>query len=186
MTEPELRFAGTLESFFYERVGGAQERRSSQLPAEVEAYVVHLLADHVRRTNIAGRSSGPLALQFLAAREQQGVRRAPALRAVGDRALFIAGVVPHSVDRSPVDLHYIRAIGAAAYRQIAEPAVFHSLAASFSAAAEVISEATDDCGDSDILGLYERWQKYGDFRDERRLAAAGVVLVRGRRGDIMQ
>src|SRR5690606_36676238 len=100
--------------------------------------------------------------------------------------LFIAGVVPHSIDRGPVDLHYVRSIGAAAYRQIAEPAVFHSLAASFNAAAEVISDATDDCGEGDILGLYERWQKYGDIRDEKRLGAAGVVLVRGRRGDLMQ
>lgn len=186
MTAPELRFAGTIESFFYERARGAQERRSSQLPAEVEAYVVHMLADHVRRTGISGRSSGPLALQYLAAREQQGARRAQALRAVGDRALFIAGVVPHSIDRGPVDLRYVSSIGAAAYRQIAEPTVFHTLAASFEAAAEVISEATDDCGDSDILGLYERWQKYGDVRDERRLGAAGVVLVRGRRGDLLQ
>lgn len=185
MPETELRFAGTLESFFYERVGGVQERRSSQLPTEVEAYVVHMLADHVRRTSVTGRTSGPLALQYLAAREQEGARRAQALRAVGDRALFIAGVVPHSVDRTPVDLRYVRSIGTAAYRQIPER-VFRTLADTFEAAAEVISEATDSCGDDDLLGLYERWKKYGDVRDERRLGAAGVVLVRGRRGDVVQ
>lgn len=186
MPGSELRFAGTLESFFYERVGGVQERRSSHLPTEVEAYVVHMLADHVRRTSVTGRTSGPLALQYLAAREQQGARRALALRAVGDRALFIAGVVPHSVDRSSVDLRYVRSIGTAAYRQIREPVVFHTLADTFEAAAEVISEATDSCGDDDLLALYERWKKYGDVRDERRLGAAGVVLVRGRRGDVVQ
>ncbi|MBZ5712335.1 hypothetical protein [Nannocystis pusilla] len=183
MPEPELRFAGTLESFFYERV--AQGKTGSSLPAEVGAYVVHMLADHVRRTSVAGRTSGPLALQYLAAREQQGARRAQALRAVGDRALFIAGVVPHSVDRGPVDLRYVRSIGTSAYRQIDEPRVFHVLAATFEAAAEAISEATDSCPEGDLLGLYERWQKYGDPRDEQRLGAAGVVLVRGRRSDDM-
>jgi hypothetical protein len=184
MSEPELRFAGTLESFFYERV--AQGKTGSALPAEVGAYVVHMLADHVRRTSVAGRTAGPLALQYLAAREQQGTRRTQALRAVGDRALFIAGVVPHSVDRSPVNLRYVRSIGTSAYRQIDEPRVFHVLAATFEAAAEAISEATDSCPDGDLLGLYERWKKYGDPRDEKRLGAAGVVLVRGRRGDVMQ
>jgi hypothetical protein len=186
MPGSELRFEGTLESFFYERVGGAQGRRSSQLPPEVEAYLVRMLADHVRRTSVTGRSSGPLALQYLAAREQQGSRRAQALRAVGDRALFIAGVVPHSIDRTPVDLGYVRSIGSSAYRQIREPAVFHRLADTFEVAAEVISEATDSCGEGDLLGLYERWKKYGDVRDEQRLRAAGVVVVRGRRDDEMQ
>lgn len=186
MPEPELRFAGTLESFFYERVDGVQKRRSHKLAAEVEAYVVHLLADHARRTSIAGRTSGPLALQYLAAREQRGAMRTQALRAVGDRALFIAGVVPHSVDRTPVNLRYVRSIGESAYGQISDPPVFHTLAETFEAAAEVISEATDGVGEHDLLGLYDRWKKYGDVRDQQRLVAAGVVLVRGKRSDDVQ
>ena len=186
MPEPELRFAGTLESFFYERVDGVQKRRSHKLAAEVEAYVVHLLADHARRTSIAGRTSGPLALQYLAAREQRGTMRTQALRAVGDRALFIAGVVPHSVDRTPVSLRYVRSIGESAYGQISDPPVFHTLAETFEAAAEVISAATDGVGEHDLLGLYDRWKKYGDVRDQQRLVAAGVVLVRGKRTDDVQ
>jgi len=186
MSESELSFAANLESFFYEQVGDAEERTGTQLPAEVEAYVVHLLADHVRRTSVAGRTSGPLALQYLAAREQQGAFRAQALRAVGDRALFIAGVVPHSLDRTPVNLRYVRAIGENAYRQISDSgarAVFHTLAETFEAAAEVIGEATDTRGESDrdLLGLFERWKRYGEARDARRLVAAGVVLIRARK-----
>jgi hypothetical protein len=181
MPEPELRFAGTLESFFYERVGEARERTSTSLPADVEAYVVHLLADHVRRTSVAGRTSGPLALQYLAAREQKGSMRTSALRAVGDRALFIAGVVPHSIDRTPVNLRYVRSIGTSAYGQIPDPSVFRGLADAFEAAAEVIGEATDAVGEHDLLGLYDRWKKYGDARDQQRLVAAGIVLV-GRGG----
>ncbi len=184
MPEPELRFEGNLESFFYERVDGVQKRRSRRLVAEVEAYVVHLLADHARRTSVAGRTSGPLALQFLAAREQRGALRAQALRAVGDRALFIAGVVPHSIDRTPVNLRYVRSIGESAYRQISDPPVFHALAETFEVAAEVISEATDTCGEHDLLGLYDRWKRYGDVRDQQRLVAAGVVLAPGRRDDV--
>ena len=82
----------TLESFFYEQIGTAQERAGTELPEEIEAYVVYLLADYARRTGVAGRRSKALALEFLAA--LAGPRSS--LRELGDRALFIAGVVPRS------------------------------------------------------------------------------------------
>ena len=173
---------GSLEAFFFAQVGDAQARTGANLPREVEAYVVHLLADSVRRPALAGRRTGPLALDYLSARAAEGTLRTQALRQVGDRALFIAGVVPHSLDRSAVDLRYVRSLGSDAYRQISDGhgplAVFNTLADRFETAAEVISEATDPRGeaDRDLLGLYERWRRYGESRDARRLVAAGVVL----------
>ena len=165
MSQAKLTMEGSLEAFFFTQVGEAQARAGASLPQDVEAYVVHLLAAHLRKPAVAGRRTGPLALQYLAARAQEGSARAQALRQVGDRALFIAGVVPHSLDRTP---------GHGAL------AVFHELADHFEKAAEVISEATDGRGDGDrdLLGLYERWRRYGETRDARRLVAAGVVLGR--------
>lgn len=180
----KLALDGSLEAFFFDQVGEAQSRAGASLPREVEAYVVHLLADFVHKPAVAGRRSGPLALQYLAARAQAGSARAQALRQVGDRALFIAGVVPHSLDRTPVNLRYVQSLGSTAYRQVSEGhgalAVFPALADHFEAASEVISEATDGRGegDRDLLGLYERWRRYGEGRDARRLLAAGVVLDR--------
>jgi hypothetical protein len=112
----ELAFDGTLESFFFEQLEQAQESQGSgrKLGAEIEAYLVHMLAAHARRPNVAGRTSPALATQFLAAREQG----ASALREVGDRALYIAGVVPRSLDRTPVNVNYVVGIGEAAYREI--------------------------------------------------------------------
>lgn len=182
MTRASLAVEGSLEAFFFAQVGDAQTRTGATLPREVEAYVVYLLADCARKPALAGRRSGPLALQYLSARAAEGSARALALRQVGDRALFIAGVVPHSLDRTAVDLRYVRSLGSTAYRQISDGhgalAVFCSLADRFEAAAEVISEATDPRGeaDRDLLGLYERWRRYGEARDARRLIAAGVVL----------
>lgn len=177
-----MALEGSLEAFFFSQVGDAQTRTGASLPREVEAYVVHLLADCVRRPALASRRSEPLALQYLSARSAPGTLRAHALRQVGDRALFIAGVVPHSLDRTAVDLRYVRSLGSDAYRQISDGtgplAVFNNLADRFEAAAEVISEATDPRGeaDRDLLGLYERWRRYGETRDARRLIAAGVRL----------
>lgn len=182
MAHGSLAVEGSLEAFFFSQVGDAQTRTGATLPREVEAYVVHLLADCARKPALAGRRSGPLALQYLSARAAAGSARAQALREVGDRALFIAGVVPHSLDRTAVDLRYVRSLGSTAYRQISDGhgalAVFHVLADRFEAAAEVISEATDPRGeaDRDLLELYERWRRYGEARDARRLVAAGVVL----------
>jgi len=180
----KLALDGSLEAFFFDQVGEAQTRSGATLPPEVEAYVVHLLAAFVGKTAELGRRSGPLALQYLAARAEAGSARAQALRVLGDRALFIAGVVPHSLDRTPVNLRYVASLGASAYREVSDGrgalAVFHTLADRFEDAAEVISEATDGRGegDRDLLGLYDRWRRHGEARDARRLRAAGIVLGR--------
>ncbi|MCB9700301.1 MAG: hypothetical protein H6711_00250 [Myxococcales bacterium] len=185
-----LEIAGSLAAFFYEEIQEAQERAGAELSEEIEAYVVHLLADFVRRTGVAGRRSPPLALQYLSARGQSGTARAFALREVGDRALFIAGAVPRSLDRTPVNVRYVRSIGESAYRGIAERgalAVFEELADAFEDVSQVIGEVVDVDGEAprDLLGLYERWRRHGDPRDARRLVGAGVLLD-ARGSDVVQ
>ncbi len=183
----ELTFEGTLESYFYEQIGSAQERSGTELSDSIEAYVVHLLAHFARRTGLAGRRSKALALQLLAAtsRERSGSARSLALREVGDRALFISGVVPRSMDRSPVNLRYVRSIGQSAYHQLAEGhrqlEVFHDLATRFEEVSSVIGDTVElpesqSGRGASLMELYERWRRHGCSRDERRLIAAGVLL----------
>lgn len=187
---------GTLESFFFEEIERAQERCGQSLSDEVEAYVVGLLARFTRRTQVAGRRSEALALDYLRARgEPSSTARAQALRGVGDRALYISGVVPRSVHRSAVDVRYVRGIGEAAYREVVDGqggrhrgrqwggalAVLGELAATFEGVSEVIAEVVDlearaHAHANDLLGLYERWRRDGDPRDRRRLMQAGVRL----------
>jgi hypothetical protein len=179
---------GTLESFFFEEIERAQARCGHTLSDDVEAYVVGLLARFTQRTQVAGRRSEALALDYLRARGQTGSARAQALRGVGDRALYISGVVPRSVHRNAVDVRYVRGIGEAAYREVADQgrwggalAVLGELAAAFEGVSEVIAEVVDleargHGHESDLLGLYERWRRDGDPRDRRRLMQAGVLL----------
>lgn len=183
---------GTLESFFFEEIERAQERCGQSLSDEAEAYVVGLLARFTRRTQVAGRRSEALALDYLRARgEPSGAARAQALRGVGDRALYISGVAPRSVHRSAVDVRYVRGIGEAAYREVVDGqggrqwggalAVLGELAATFEGVSEVIAEVVDlearaHAHAHDLLGLYERWRRDGDPRDRRRLMQAGVLL----------
>lgn len=187
MTDAMAIHQGTLESFFFEEIERAQARSGHPLSDDVEAYVVGLLARFVRRTQVAGRRSEPLALDYLRARGQDGSARAQALRSVGDRALYISGVVPRSVHRNAVDVRYVRGIGEAAYREVAghgQPwggalAVLGELAETFEGVAEVIAEIVDleaRAPTKDLLGLYERWRRQGDPRDRKRLMQAGVLL----------
>ncbi len=66
-----IAYDGTLRSFFFEQLGCAQTNKGAELSDEVEAYVVNLLADYARRTDAAGRTSRPLATQFLHARSRK-------------------------------------------------------------------------------------------------------------------
>lgn len=173
----------TLESFFFEEIEQVQERTGKSLPPDVEAYVVSLLARYARRTGEAGRRSRPIALDYLDARGQSGAARAHALRGVGDRALYISGVVPRSLMRSPVNVRYIRGIGESAYREVGGSGalvVLRELADTFAEVADVIGEVVEleSKGDHapDLLALYERWRAHGDPRDAKLLIRAGVII----------
>ncbi|PRQ01049.1 hypothetical protein ENSA5_27310 [Enhygromyxa salina] len=174
----DLAFEGTLESFFFEQLRHARAGKRDTLGEDIEAYLVYMLAAHARRTNVAGRTSPALATEFLAAREH-GSR---ALREVGDRALYIAGVVPRSLDRGPVNVAYVSGIGEAAYRELhvrsARLQVFARLADRFREIVALLGRmiAADDGAEGDLLTVYERWRRTSDPRDAERLVAAGVLL----------
>lgn len=177
--EAGVEFDGTLESFFFERIGKSLAARGASLDPEVEAYAVHLLVSFAQRRRVAGRTAPPLALQYMRA-----VEAGPgALRDVGDRALSIAGIVPQSLSRSLVDVRYVRSIGTSAYRSVASRvpglAMFDGIAAQFENLELVLGDATsrDEVEhDGDLLGLYERWRRSRSQRDEVRLTQAGVLL----------
>jgi hypothetical protein len=183
-----LTYDGTLRSFFFEQVGCAQERHGRELSTDVEAYVVNLLADYARRTDAAGRQTKPLATQYLRAR-QTG---AQALREVGDRALYISGVVPQSLERSPVNVEYVQSIGRSAYADVST--LSHALTL-FAELADEFAKVTDLLGDvidvgqterpADLLALYERWRRHHRAADAKRLIEAGVLLDPDR-SDLLQ
>ena len=177
MHQVDLTFDGTLESFFYEQLEQVRKEDGDQrLERDLEAYLVHILAKHARRPQVAGRTSPALATQFLAARECGQ----SALRDVGDRALYIAGVIPRSLDRSPVGVEYIAGIGAAAYSELHARSrrldIFARLAERFRELVELLGRVVGVGESSDLLALYERWRKTSEPRDRRRLIAAGVLL----------
>jgi len=185
MSKPDLAFEGTLESFFYAQLEEACDEGGHELEEDVEAYVVHMLAAAARRPQVAGRTSEALATQFLAARHRGPV----ALRQVGDRALYIAGVVPRSLERSPVNVNYVAGIGEAAYGELYARKhrleVFARLADSFREIVGLLGRMLGEEPGDDLLALYERWRRDKDPAAAARLSRAGVLLDPGA-SDILQ
>ncbi|RMG98236.1 MAG: hypothetical protein D6705_06445 [Deltaproteobacteria bacterium] len=183
MTASIIDDATTLHAYFFEELERARQRTGRDVPDEVCAYVVHMMSEFATRTDVAGRTSAPLAIEFLDARQRTGNARRSALRAVGDRALYIAGVVPKSLDRRGIGVHYADAIGRTAYEEVAEPSgplsVFAKLARRFGEIAALIAEAVERAPSSmgdDLLAVYERWKAHGHEVDLRRLVRAGVLI----------
>lgn len=111
---------------------------------------------------------------------------------MGDRALYISGVVPRSMSRSPVGVGYVKGIGTSAYRAVTDGPtgghldVLRRIAAMFDDVADVIGDvANPAANDGGLLELYDRWRREGSDSDLRKLIAAGV-LIDPDRSDVVQ
>jgi hypothetical protein len=154
-------------------------------------YLVDLLTERVRIPPPADRDRGDptLAEGLLEARLLAGALRIRRLRAVGDRALFVAGFFGDSLARKLVDLDYFQEIGRSAYGDLSstfshDPAasswqlLFAELSQRFSDLTDVLAEVGDRSrrmGPSDLLRLYERYLRTGSRRDLERLMRIGGV-----------
>jgi hypothetical protein len=177
-----------------------EEARAETQPPPTElagAYLVDLLSERLRARG--GRAAEPtLAEAWLTARGAEGALRVERLRAVGDRALFVAGFFGESLTRKVVGIDYYRDIGQAAYGDLscwlarqATPSgdggwggLFGELADRFADCIELLATVSDRArvdGVGDVLHLYERWLATGSEQVRRRLARLGCVVGPGER-----
>lgn len=180
MGKSTVHVEGSLECYFYDQVESVEGSHFERIGDDVKAYLIKMLAGFTRRTSVSGRSAPPLGMQYLEALRSGS----PALREVGDRAQFIAGVMPKSVSGGAISLRYIVGIGKGAYAELAERhqniPVFSRLSEGFSLHCELLSEVVEDASrlnsDEGLLEIYHRWREHGEQRDKRKLMMAGVQL----------
>lgn len=156
------------------------------------AYLLELLDAAVTRPERAAPPSPAepsLAEALLLARLERDAVRISRLRALGDRALFVAGVFGERLGRSLVGVDYYGQIGRAAYADLSRSlpgtregrdwaALFRELAEDFLGLADVLAGVGDRTRaqrDVDLLRTYDRYLATGSERDRRRLARAGVT-----------
>ena len=98
---------------FYSIVKDGQSKHGYELPEEIEAYVVMLLACHIDRPNFLPQDS--FAESFLKINN-------PKLSAkeLGDTCLFLTGVFPSYGKRKGISRSYYQNIGSSSYSAAAE------------------------------------------------------------------
>ena len=159
--------------YFHERVIAAMRARRLEAAPETELYLVRLLTDALALDGAAlGHSLVDL---YAKALEAKGRARLRGWRALGDRALYLAGFFDEYLARRGLSRRYFVQMGGSAYRgasRLAERSehvgdrarapVFRDLGGRFVAFVDVsdaVREATAPRTDGDVLTLYERWRR---------------------------
>ena len=102
----------TYYTAFYNVVKDTQSSTGTELPHDIEAYVVGLLSSFVNRNDIPPDSA--FAEMFLK------IKTVVDAKQLGDTCLFVSGVFPNYKRRSGIDRRYYQGIGATSY-EIASP-----------------------------------------------------------------
>jgi len=193
----ELIVSSSVSQFFHERVRAAMSRQRLEARSTAVAYVVNLLAEHLRCEAIVAGAEGtalhtPLAQLLAEARAAPPDERVRRLRRLGDVALYVAGFFSEHLSGRLVDLDYYIAMGGGAYHSVAASlqaraardlgALYEELAEKFARFVDVfaqISEEARPATNADVLRLYERWQRTRSRWTAERLVEAGVVPMAG-------
>ncbi|MDZ7839669.1 MAG: hypothetical protein U5R46_02440 [Gammaproteobacteria bacterium] len=193
----EIVEAANVESFFHESVSDSISSQNLDVCDETVVYLTHLLTRYVRSDELfeqgeEGVQLKPLAVLYCNAAETRDLQaRRDYLRKLGDLALFISGWFAHNLERRRVGVRYYVQMGECAYEWLSEcrtatvrdrvfAQIFQDLAAHFSEMRDVISEihmSVETRTDSDLLGLYELWQRSGSVRAAEMLRSEGIDVV---------
>lgn len=183
-----------LREFFQTSVSSAVDNQSLEVSEATVRYVVELLVGFGRSERLFDRTDQgvhlrPLALLYFdAAQSPNPETRRRSLKRLGDVALFIAGVFSESLRRKPVDVDYYVSMGERAYGYLSEARptaqvnatladVFAELSTKFVDFVDVLNEVSEHTtvnNDTDLLRLYERWQRTGSRRIAERLRELGI------------
>lgn len=191
--------AANVEAFFHESVTDSVSNQNVDVCEETVVYITQLLAQYVRSERLFeededGVQLKPLAVLYCnAATARDEKARRDYLKQLGDLALFVSGWFSRNLERRRIGVRYYTQMGETAYECLSEYStprikdrvfarIFQDLAENFSELRDVISEihmSVDSRTDSDLLGLYEMWQRSGSTRAAELLRAEGIDVLPG-------
>lgn len=188
-----------LVDFFRQEVVAACTHVGVQMDEATEWYVVQLLCEQSHGNVETGEANRePLALRYSRAVAAPDAERVKLLRALGDRALYVAGFFAESVERSLVDVDYYVTMGARAYldlsgllhghRRASGPQqIYTRLGKGFARYVDVLNQVASHSrglsgNDADLLRLYERWVKTKSVRVKKMLEGRGLSVSDGDEG----
>lgn len=188
----------SLRAFFHQALRDAALTQRLCANDETMAYLTHLLTDYARSDRLFDRTADgvvrrPLADIYRQANEAQtDEERELCLQRLGDLALFVSGILPHSLQRSLVDVDYYIAMGASAYGYLSDGggrgarvrslrSVFAQLSRRFVDFVDLLSEAVEQgqaAHAPDLIRLHDLWARTGSRRLGRKLLEYGVMPQR--------
>lgn len=181
-----------LTEFFRDSVAESMDRQQIDADDHTSCYVVNLLTLFSRSEAFFDQSENglelrPMALVLADAIDRDSDEKNFALQRVGDVSLFVAGFLGEGLSAKTVGIDYYVNMGGAAYSTLAQNIrgsvrgravgdVFNELAEKFTAFVDVLADIRDAARTShtDVLRLYENWQKTGSERAARILRDLGI------------
>lgn len=194
----EIVEAANVESFFHESVSDSVSSQNVDVCDETVVYLTHLLTRYVhsdqlfKQNDEEGMQIEPLAVLYCNAAGARDLQtRRDYLNKLGDLALFLSGWFAHNLERRRVGVRYYVQMGECAYEWLSEcrtatvrdrvfSRIFEDLATHFNEMRDVISDihmSVEMRSDSDLLGLYELWQRSGSTRAADKLRSEGIDVV---------
>lgn len=187
-----VQAVSNLIEYFRDSVAESMDRQQVDADDQTTCYVVNLLTLYSRSEALFDQTENGLELRPVALVLADAVDRDPdeknfALQRVGDVSLFIAGFLGEGLTTKLVGVDYYVNMGGAAYSTLAQNIrgsvrgravgdVFTELAEKFTAFVDVLADIRDAARTShtDVLRLYENWQKTGSQRAARILRSLGI------------
>ncbi len=187
----------SLKAYFHQQLLLAAKNQSIETEEHTLYYLGNLLnefsdTNSLFETTEEGLIFKPLALIFADAYATPSMNmRYQQLRRLGDIALFITGVLPHSLSKKLVNIDYYIGMGSNAYACIARIAegstrlaafkiIHHELACNFERFVDLLNEVSEHANfssDQHLLELYEMWMRTGSERVKEKLSDAGITPV---------
>ncbi|MBS1269656.1 MAG: hypothetical protein MAG794_00607 [Gammaproteobacteria bacterium] len=193
----EILEAANVESFFHESITDSVSNQNVDVCDETVVYITQLLTQYVRSEELFERDEDgvrlkPLAILYCkAAAEHDRKTRCDYLKKLGDLALFVSGWFAYNLERRRVGLNYYVQMGECAYDWLRESCgssvrervfaqIFQDLSMHFAELRDAIFEihiSVDARSNSDLLGLYELWQRSGSSRAAELLRSEGIDVL---------
>jgi hypothetical protein len=187
-----------LRVYFHQALQEAAQTQRISTDQEILAYLTHLLTDYARSERVFDQTAEGMVRRPLfdiyrqASEAESKGERELALQRLGDLALFVSGILPHSLARSLVDVDYYIAMGASAYGCLSDSSgagarvralrsVFAQLSGRFSEFVDLLGETMEQGQTGrtpDLMRLHELWIKTGSRRLGRKLVEYGVMPQR--------
>lgn len=180
------------DTFFSEVVNDALKSRKISSSPLVNEYLVKLLTHYMVTDNLfdettenGKRTRSTLAELYLKAMNSESGIRCDLLKKLGDTSLYITGFFSESLNRKIVDVSYYVNMGENAFHSLASSVneeVYSNLYKDFSKhfvkymeALNYISKQTNLQKDSNLLKLYENYQKTGSELMRETLVDSGFI-----------